>query len=112
MGKIASATFYDASGTGYAFIAYPLDSSFGNDGAVYVFSQRTTDATGKGTHKLIYIGETGELGDSIINHEKWPCIRQYGANCICVHPDADAQGRLRKKADLIQNYNPPCNERK
>ena len=74
MGKIASATFYDASGTGYAFIAYPLDSSFANDGAVYVFSQRTTDATGKGTHKLIYIGETGELGDSIINHEKWPCI--------------------------------------
>ena len=110
MGKIANVTFYDASGIRYAFIVYPLDSSFANDGAVYIFSQRITEASGRGTHKPIYIGETGKLGDSIANHEKWPCIHQHGANCICVHPDADAQGRLRKEADLIHNYNPPCNK--
>jgi hypothetical protein len=109
MPKIADATFNGKSGS-YEFEVYPLDTAFNAVGAVYVFTKRTVDASGRGTHALIYIGQTDSLAGRIPNHEKLPCARQHGANYICVHRDDNEQSRLGKKTDLRAAFATPCND--
>ncbi len=109
MGKIATVAFAGASGAEYSFEVYTLDTSFNNVGAVYMFTVRTV-SEGKGAHEPIYIGETGELADRYVNHEKWPCVEMHGANCICMHRDDNQASRLDKETDLLRANDPPCNE--
>ena len=109
MSKIADATF-SGQDAKYAFEVYPLDTTFNAIGAVYVFTKRTMDSSGKGSHTFIYIGQTDSLADRIPNHEKWPCIKQNGANCICVHRDDNEQSRLSKETDLCAANSTPCND--
>jgi predicted GIY-YIG superfamily endonuclease len=109
MGKIAEATFKGASGEKYSFNVYSLDTEFNNIGAVYIFTKRTTEQD-KGSHTFLYIGQTSELGDRIAQHEKWPCVRKYDANCICAHADEDEDSRLAKEADLLKANKPSCND--
>jgi hypothetical protein len=109
MGKIADVTLKGQSSS-YQFEAYPIDATFNAVGAVYVFTKRTVDPSGSGSHTPIYIGQTDSLADRIPNHEKWPCIKRENANCICVQLDDSERSRLQKEADLITAYHPPCNE--
>ena len=62
MAKIADATFNGKTGT-YQFQVYPNDTAFKAVGAVYVFTKRTVDSSGKGSHALLYIGQTEEETD-------------------------------------------------
>jgi hypothetical protein len=109
MPKIADATFSGTSGN-YEFEVYSLNTAFNAVGAIYIFTKRTVDASGRGTHALIYIGQTDSLADRIPNHEKWPCIRRNDANCICVHRDDNEQSRLKKETDLLAAFTTPCND--
>lgn len=109
MGKIADATFEGKVGS-YRFAVYPADTTFKAVGAVYVFSKRTVGSGGKGTHGLLYIGETDSLADRIPNHEKWPCAKRNGATCVCVHLDESQSSRLEKEADLRAAHSTPCND--
>jgi hypothetical protein len=109
MSKIADATFSGKSGS-YEFEVYPLNTTFNTVGAVYVFTKRTVDASGRGTHALIYIGQADSLADRIPKHDKWPCVMQNGANCICVHRDDNEQSRLGKETDLRAAFSTPCND--
>ena len=109
MPKIADATFAGKTGK-YQFEVYPLDTNFNTVGAVYIFTQRTVDTSGKGSHSFIYIGQTDSLGDRIPNHEKWPCLRRNSANCICVHRDDGEQSRLKKETDLRAANSTSCND--
>lgn len=109
MTKIADATFEGKSGTKYGFSVYTLDTSFKNIGGVYIFSHRSV-SNGKGTHAFKYIGETGDLGERIANHEKWPCVKRNGANAICTHAEANAKKRLDIETDLRNGGQTPCND--
>jgi hypothetical protein len=109
MAKIADATFKGKTGS-YNFEVYSIDTIFKAIGAVYIFTKRTTDSSGKGTHTFIYIGQTDSLADRIPNHEKWPCIKRNNSNCICIHRDDSEQSRLKKEADLIAGNDAPCNK--
>ena len=109
MSKIADVTF-SGKDRKYAFEAYALDTTFNAVGAVYIFTRRLVDRAGKGTHTLLYIGQTDSLADRIPNHEKWPCVNSNGANCICVHCDGNEQSRLKKEADLLAANSTPCND--
>ena len=109
MTKIATATFQGASGK-YSFEVYPADTNFNPVGAVYVFSKRVVAANGRGTHDLLYIGQTDSLANRIPNHEKWEPVSSYGANCVCVHRDDDEQSRFKKETDLLIGNNAPCND--
>lgn len=109
MAKITNATFKGEKGS-YIFEVYSLDTSFNAIGAVYIFTKRTVNADGKGTHVLIYIGETDSLKQRIPNHEKWSCVKKNGANCICVHRDDDEDSRLTKETDLRAGNSTPCND--
>ena len=83
MTKIAEASF-SAGGEKYAFTAYSTDTRFNDVSAVYIFTKRTV-SEGRGSHLFLYIGETGELGKRITDHEIWQCVNEHGCNCICVH---------------------------
>lgn len=109
MAKIADATFTGKTGK-YSFEVYTTDTSFNAVGAVYVFTKREVGGDGKGTHILLYIGETDSLKDRIPNHEKWPSVKRNGVNCICVHRDDNGKSRLEKETDLRNGNNTPCND--
>lgn len=108
MGKIADATFKGKFGT-YAFEVYTTDTVFNSVGGVYIFSKRSIGLDGKGTHMFLYIGQTNSLRDRILNHDRLPCVRRHGVNCICVHRDSDANSRQRKELDLLSVNKTPCN---
>ena len=108
MGKIADATFKGKFGT-YAFEVYTTDTIFNSVGAVYIFSKRIVGLDGKGTHTFLYIGQTNSLRERISNHERLPCVRRHGVNCICVHRDGDANSRQHKEIDLLSVNKTPCN---
>lgn len=109
MAKIADATFNGKTGS-YSFEVYPADTSFNAVGTVYIFTKRVVGSDGKGTHTLLYIGQTDSLKDRIPNHEKWPCVNRNGCNCICVHRDDSETSRLSKETDLRDGNNTPCND--
>ena len=109
MAKIADATFTGKTGN-YSFEVFPTDTSFNAVAAVYVFTKRNVGSDGKGTHTLLYIGQTDSLKNRIPDHEKWACANRNGVNCICVHRDDDEKSRLAKEADLRAGHNTPCND--
>lgn len=109
MVKIANSEFVGGSGTKYAFAVYSLDTTFKDVGAVYVFS-KLTESQGEKSLSFLYIGETARLGTRISGHEKWPCVKQHGVNCICVYADDDQNSRLRTEADLLMRNITPCND--
>lgn len=109
MGKIADLTLTGASGTKYVFVVYSADTEFRPAAAVYDFTKRSTK-DGTATHQSLYVGQTDSLQDRIPNHEKWPCVRKHGCNCICVHLESNEKRRLAIEADLIKALRPPCND--
>ncbi len=109
MAKIVDATFNGPKGS-YSFEVYPTNTTFNAVGAVYIFTKRVVDASGKGTHTFLYIGQTESLAARIPNHEKWDCVTRHGANCICVHLDNNERSRLTKETDLRASNRTPCND--
>ena len=102
-------TFTGASGNTYDFIAYSIDSSFDNVGAIYVFTKQNYDSQRTSRYRPLYIGKTSELGDRIDGHEKWDCVNENGANSICVYWESSATKRSTIETDLLNNYTTPCN---
>lgn len=109
MAKLATITFKGKSGNKYTFNVYSFDTDFKAIGAVYFVTERTEKADGTGSHTRIYVGQTGDLSERIDNHHKQDCFEENDANCICVHSESNEDKRLEIEADLIDNYNPPCN---
>ncbi len=105
MGQIGTVTFTGASGKTYTFTAYTLDTTFNEVGAVYIFTKQENRA-----YTPLYIGRTNNLKQRISNHEKWPCVRRYGVNSICVLVESSALSRLQIESDLLDMGNPPCND--
>ncbi len=109
MTKLASITLKGESGAEYQFNVYPRSDSFKALGAVYFVTKRTVGADGNGTHKWIYVGETGDLSSRPLNHHRKACFDKYSANCVCILADGDHDKRLAIETDLRRNYDPPCN---
>ena len=107
---MATVRFEGDSGSTYDFTVYPINSSFQNFGAVYVFTKEYNDSQGTTRYRPLYIGRTGELGDRINGHEKWGCVNENGANSICVYWESSATQRRQIETDLLNNYTTPCNE--
>jgi hypothetical protein len=76
---------------------------------VYVFTGATQTDGGGETHKVIYVGETGDLSSRFTDHHKQTCIDRNGATHICVRREEGDAARLAIEKDLVDNYNPPCN---
>ena len=104
MTQIGTVTFPSGSGTQYSFTAYTADTMFNEVGAVYIFTKRENS-----TYTRLYVGQTDNLEERISNHEKWPCVRQYGVNSICVLREDNEFSRRQIESDLLDLGYPPCN---
>lgn len=107
MKKLGAANFQGQSGHNYDFDVYPMGHQFTCSAAVYAVTHRFP-FEGEDCHKIIYIGETGDLSTEFENHHKRDCFVQWNANCICTHLDDDEESRLTKKDDLVKQQSPPC----
>jgi hypothetical protein len=110
MAKLANIELTGKSGTKYAFAAYPRTDTFKALGAVYFMTKRTIDTAGTGTHTWVYVGETSDLSDRPLNHERKDCFDKQRANCVLLYLEEDRTKRLNIETDLRQAYNPPCNQ--
>ena len=98
--------WHGVSGSTYRYWIYPLGTNFKNVPGNYIFAQENGD----GQFTPIYIGQTSDLSERFDNHQKMPCIRRFGANCICAHTSsASEKERLTEEQDLIQKRNTSCN---
>jgi len=110
MAKIAIMTLTGKSGTKYEFNVYPRTDTFNAIGAVYFMTKRrVADLQRGGIHTWVYVGETGDLSDRPLNHERKPCFDKNGANCLLIYSEKNRDMRLKIEADLRNAYNPPCN---
>lgn len=66
------------------------------------------NAAGKWTPQ--YFGQSKNLNNRLGNHEKEACAIANGATHIHAHLNELESKRLAEERDLIQNFNPPCNE--
>ena len=110
MDKIGTMNVVGKSGTEYAFGLYPSRTGFKALGAVYIITERTAKSGGGGSHKYLYVGETGDLSTRFDDHHKQGCFDRNGANCIGVHLDDSEDSRLTKESDLHDAHDWPCND--
>ena len=82
MAKFGTIKLKGASGRSWTFDVGPRDTEFNAVGVVYVQSVRTRKADGTGTHKFIYVGQTGDLSRRPLNHHTKGCFDRHGANCL------------------------------
>jgi hypothetical protein len=109
MAKLGTVTFTGQSGQEYVFTVYSRDTEFKALGAVYFMTTRQPDGKGGVSHTRIYVGETGDLSDRPLNHERKPCFDRNGANCVCLLLEEDYEKRCAVELDIRRNCNPPCN---
>lgn len=106
---MSTVTWTGKSGRTYDFTLYPIGTTFKAVAAVYIFTKETSNRR----WAPIYIGETSDLSQRFDNHHAMPCIKRNGATHICVYTEGMSDLRRRKavEADLLANYDPPCNRR-
>ena len=97
--------YWVTSGRDYRFQAYTTNHQFRDVGAVYIFTREENNS-----YYRLYIGQTYELGERLLHHEKWACARRHNVNSICVLFDGSRQSRLNIETDLLRRGLPPCND--
>ncbi len=95
------------SGKTYAYLVYEFGTTFKQSPGNYIFAKETEP----NALTPIYIGQTGDLSERFDNHHKMPCIRREGATYICVHASSEnEETRQAEESDLIEQWNPVCND--
>lgn len=93
------------SGKSYTYEIHPLEASFKNEPGNYIFAR----LAGRLWH-AVYIGETGDLGKRLANHNEEECVQRHGATHIHAHLSSSNKAeRLAEEKDLTDAHNPPCN---
>ena len=94
------------SGRGYWYLVFPIDQVFQDEPGTYIFATETQ----QDQFRAEYIGETGNLGERLANHEKKDCAKRHGATQVHVHTAEGGEAvRKAEEADLIARNDPPCN---
>jgi predicted GIY-YIG superfamily endonuclease len=95
------------SGEKYRYWISPLGAPMKQEPGNYVFARETEN----GSFVPIYIGQTSDLSERFDDHHKMPCIRQHKATHMHTHTSsASEKGRKAEEADLIERWNPACND--
>ena len=96
-----------ASGKQYEYWISPLGMSFVDEPGNYIFVKETSP----NNWIPIYIGETDSLKNRLADHEKLLCVRRNGGTHIHAHTTSGSQQvRKEEEADLLANWDPPCNK--
>lgn len=95
------------SGKQYQYWIYPIGTNFKEVAGNYIFAKETQP----GRWLPCYIGQAENLNNRLGNHEKEACAKRHGATHIHVHTNSAGEAaRLAEEKDLIQYWQPPCNE--
>lgn len=107
MAKIGTVTFTGASGKKYSFGYYDYPGSWNEVAGVYIIARFD-----RNQNKIyaIYVGETDNLKERLINHHKQSCFNSNNVNILCWLGENNQQTRLAIESDLIKGINPPCND--
>lgn len=111
MNKLSTTSMGGESGANYKFEVYPYETMFRQGIAgVYLIAKRYKLPDGKFTLDPIYIGELSDLSTLYGFHKKQDCFLKHGANCKCIYISTDQKERQYIVQDLIEYYEPRCNE--
>lgn len=100
-----SITLKGRSGAMYQFSLYPWGTPFTTVGGVYAVLRRDPDG-----YAVIYVGQTGNLSERFDAHHRAACFDRHRKSHIAVLAEGSEQRRLTIEKDLINGYNPPCNQ--
>ncbi|MGI9056191.1 MAG: hypothetical protein ACR2F2_10370 [Pyrinomonadaceae bacterium] len=106
---ISSAVFRGVQSQ-YDFKVYAINEIPKQEQAIYIISRRVTDRHKRGHHKLVCIGQTDSIRESIRKNKKGKCIKENAANVICILAEADEQKRQKIEADLKAAHSIVCNQ--
>jgi len=96
-----------ASGKEYGYWIHEIGTKFNNLAGNYIYANEERP----GFWNPIYIGQTLNLSDRLADHEKESCIALEGATHIHTHTSStDESVRLAEEKDLVDKWNPACNE--
>ena len=85
----------------YTFDVYPLAAKDITDGpAVFILSRRHIDRFGSGHHSAICIGETDSIVSEIKHHKRSKCVKEHGANVVCLLKEPSEGTRAGLVEDL------------
>lgn len=97
-------TLRGVSGVTYRFTLYPLTTEFRSVCAVYVIVSLRADG-----YHVVYIGQTEDCSARFDIHHKAFCFARHGSTHIGLMLEDAEPRRLAIEADLVRNYDPPCN---
>jgi len=107
MGKEDEVNVTGASGRSYQFDVYPWGQSFNPVGGVYLVLKKNWQQS---SYNIIYVGQTGDLDERFNDQHKQYCFDRQGKTHIGVHGESGEQARLNIERDLIDQYQPICND--
>lgn len=97
------------SGRNYHFKIYSSNEECPNESGVYVFTKRDK-FNNQYSHFVVYIGIATSFQKHLYNHQKIDCIKEQGANTICLMEVLSEADRVTIEKDLLAVNNTPCNE--
>ncbi len=96
-------TLVGASGTSYAFKAYPKNSSWNAVAGNYAILRQVSGGT------VVYVGESANLRDRMACHHRQPCFDRNAWTHLAFRGEGSAVRRLAIESDLMAKYKPTCN---
>ena len=98
--KLSTAVFR-GSRTEYNFDVYPITPSITDNPAVFIFSRRKADKTGRWHHAVSCVGETASIVSEIKRHKRAKCVKGNDANVVCLLREADGRSRAGVLDDIV-----------
>jgi len=95
------------SGKKYRYSIYMFGTAFGPGPANFVYARENKP----GQFSPIYFGQTSDLSEPFQDYLVMQCIKLSRVTHIHVHfGDASDEIRRAERSDLIEQWNPPCNQ--
>lgn len=105
MNPIANLVFTGVDGKKFSFAVYPKNIRVNKGAALYSFLKRVD-----GKYYVLYIGQTTDLAERLVNHHKWEEASKAGFEFLAICRNVQARDLESAEASLIQKYHPRCNE--
>ena len=91
----------------YEFEVFPIATEFEAQPAVYIFSRRKIDKSGRGHQKFLRIGQTASLAGDFAKYKK-SFAAQSKANVICVRIEDEENSRSKIEGEVKAAHNISC----
>jgi hypothetical protein len=109
MGDAGDVFWEGKSGTSYEYWIVPLatNDELINEPGNFILAKKTK----QGLWEPVFIGQTADLGTLLQRYRSEECVQDSGATHIHVHPGwPDESRRVEEVQDLVEEWNPVCNE--